>query len=128
MINITKKIIVYSVSDNYEKIRDIEKSLWKNKQNVPFNETSIKIAPDTKPGYKGLFYLNVTDPSEELIKAIKPSYVSTGKYTQFESYTDNDMKDLIKAMVYSEKRDPKYIAKTLGVTIADVMIWSYYVA
>ncbi len=123
-----KKIIVYAISDNYEKIRDIEKSLWKNRQNVPFDETSIKIAPDPKPGYKGLFYLNVTDPSEELIKDIKPSYISTGKYPQFESYTDNEMKDLIKAMVYSEKRNPIYIAKTLGVTIADVMIWSYYLA
>lgn len=121
-----KKIIVYAISDNYEKLRNIEKSLWKNKQNIPFNETSIKIAPDPKPGYKGLFYLNVTDPSEELIKDIKPSYISTGKYPQFENYTDNDMKDLIKAMIYSEKRDPIYIAKTLGVTIADVMIWRYY--
>lgn len=121
-----KKIIAYTISDDYKKIRDIEKSLWKNKQNIPFDETSIKIAPDPKPGYKGLFYLNVTDPSEELIKDITPSYISTGKYPQFESYTDNDMKELIKMMVYSQKRDPKDIAKTLGVTVADVMVWSYY--
>ena len=123
-----KKVIAYTVSDDYKKIRDIEKSLWANKQNIPFDETSIKIAPDTRPGYKGFFYLNVIDPSEELIKEVKPSYISTGKYPQFESYTDNDMKELIKMMVYSQKRDPRDVAKTLGVTVADVMVWSYYAA
>lgn len=123
-----KKIIVYSISDDYEKIRDIERSLWTNKQNIHFDETSIKTAPDPKPGYKGLFYLNVTDPSEELIKEIKPSYILTGKYPQFENYTDNDMKELIKMMVYSQKKDPRDIAKILGVTVADIMVWSYYAA
>lgn len=38
-----KKIIVYAISDDYEKIRDIEKSLWKNKQSIPFGETSVEI-------------------------------------------------------------------------------------
>ena len=121
-----KKIIVYTVSDDYQKVRDIEKSLWTNKQNISFGETSIKIALDPKLGYKGLFYLNVIDPSEELIKEIKPSYISTGKYPQFESYTDNDMQELIKMMVYLQKRDPKEIANILGVTVADIMVWSYY--
>lgn len=121
-----KKIIVYAVSDDYEKIRNVEKSLWKNKQNVSFDETSIKIAPDHKPGYKGLYYLNVIDPSEELIKEIKPSYVSTGRYPQFEGFTDDDMKELIKLMVYIQKRDPRDIAKILGITVVDIMIWSYY--
>ncbi len=121
-----KKIIVYAISDNYEKIRDISKSIWKNKQNIPFDEMSIKIAPNPKPGYKGLFYLNVIDPSEELIKNIRPSYISTGKYPQFESFEDNDIKELIKMMIYTQKRDPRDIAKTLNVTVADVMMWSYY--
>ena len=121
-----KKIIVYTVSDDYEKIRDIEKSLWANKQNIPFYETSIKIAPDPKLGYKGLFYLNVIDPSEELLKEIKPSYISIGKYPQFENYSDSDMKELIKMMVYLQKRDSKEIANILGVTVTDIMMWSYY--
>ena len=120
-----KKVIAYTVSYDYKKIRDIEKSLWENKQNISFDETSIKIAPDARPGYKGFFYLNVSDPSEELIKDIKPSYITAGKYPQFESYTDNDMKELIKMLVYSQK-SPKEIAKTLGVTVADIMVWSYY--
>lgn len=123
-----KKIIVYTVSDNYEKIRDIEKSLWKNKQNIPFGETSVKLAPNPKPGYRGLWILSVIDPSEELIKEIRPSYVYTGKYPQFESYTDNDMEELIKMMVHSQKRDPRDIAKTLGVAVGDVLVWSYYSA
>lgn len=121
-----KRIIVYAISDSYQKIRDIEKALWANKQNIPFGEASIKIAPNPKPGYKALFYLNVIDPSEELIKEIKPSYISTGKYPQFEIYTDDDITKLIKMMVYTQNRDPRDIAKTLGVAVADVMMWSYY--
>ena len=121
-----KKIIVYTVSDDYEKVRDIEKDLWANKHKTPFNETSVKLAPNPKPGYKGLWILSVTDPSEKLVKDIKPSYVSTGKYPQFESYADDDITEMIKMMVYTQKRDVREIAKTLKVTVGDIMVWSYY--
>lgn len=50
------------------------------------------------------------------------------KIIVYESYTDNDMKELIKMMVHSQKRDPKDIAKTLGVAVGDVLVWSYYSA
>jgi hypothetical protein len=122
-----KRVIVYAISDDYEKLRGIVRSLWAHKQNIPFDEVSIKTAPNPKPGYKGFFYINVTGPSEELVKEIKPSYIDIGKYPQFESYTDEDIKELIKTMVYSKKIDPKDIADTLKVSIPDVMIWSYYV-
>ena len=121
-----KKIIVYTVSDDYEKVRDIEKDLWANKQNIAFNETSVELAPDPKPGYRGLWILSVTDPSEELVENIKPSYVSTGKYPQFESYKDEDITEMIKMMVYTQKRDIREIAKTLKVAVGDILVWSYY--
>jgi hypothetical protein len=38
------KIIVFAVSDDYDKFRSIEKDLWENKQNAPFEESSIKIS------------------------------------------------------------------------------------
>lgn len=121
-----KKIIVYTVSDDYEIIRDIEKALWANKRYVPFGESSVEIAPNPKPGYRGLWILSIIDPSEELIKNIKPSYVTTGKYPQFESFTDDEIKDLIKTMVTLQKKDPREIAKTLRVAVGDILVWSYY--
>lgn len=120
------KIIVFAVSDDYDKVRSIEKDLWENKQNAPFEESSIKIAPDPRPGYKPFFYLNIFYPSDKIIKDIKPSIVSPGKYPQFEKFTDEDMKELIKTMLYIQKKDPRDIAKDLGVTVADVMVWRYY--
>jgi hypothetical protein len=122
-----KRVIAYTISDDYEKLRGTVRSLWAHKQNAPFDEVSIKTAPNPKPGYKGLFYINITGPSEELVKEIKPSYIDIGKYPQFESYADNDINELIKTMVYSKKIDPKDIAQSLGVTVSEVMIWSYYV-
>ena len=120
-----KKIIVYTVSDDYEKVRDIEKDLWANKK-FHFSNTSVELAPNPKPGYRGLWILSLTDPSEELVKDIKPSYVSTGKYPQFESYTDDDITEMIKMMVYTQKRDVREIAKTLKVAVGDILAWSYY--
>lgn len=120
-----KRIIVYTVSDEYEKVRDIEKDLWANKK-FHFRDTSVGLSPNPKPGYRGLWILSVTDPTEELIKDIRPSYVSTGKYPQFENYTDDDITELIKMMVYTQKRDVREIAKTLKVAVGDILVWSYY--
>lgn len=120
-----KKIIVYTVSDDYEKIRDIEKDLWANKK-FHFDNTSVELAPNPKPGYRGLWILSLTDPSEAIVKDIRPSYVSTGKYPQFESYTDDDITEMIKMMVYTQKRDVRDIAKTLKVSVGDILVWSYY--
>lgn len=124
-----KRIIVYAISNDYERIRDIEKYLWENQQNTPFDDADVAISPDPKPGYKGLFYLNVTNPSEKLIKSMEPSYASipTGKYQQFDAFTDNDMQEMIKMMVHTQKRDPREIAKTLGVTVSEVLVWGYHV-
>ena len=118
--------VVFATSRDYKYIKDLDKLLWDNRKDFPFGDVYIDYSPMTTPGIIGLYYLNVINPSPELVRLIEPSPVGPTYYEHLKDKEPADINILINEM-RKQGKNVRQIAQELNVSDMDIVAWSYFI-
>lgn len=118
--------VVFAASRDEKYIDDLYKLLWNRREDLPFGDVSIDYSPATTPGIIGLYYLNVVNPSPELIDSIESSPGGPTYYEHLRNQKSEDINLLINDM-RKQGKNVKQIAQQLNVKDMDIIVWSYFI-
>lgn len=118
--------VVFAVSRDEKYIKDLHKLLWDRREDLPFGDASMDYSPVTTPGIIGLYYLNVINPSPELIRSIESSPDGPIYYEHLRGQKPEDINILINDM-RKRGKNVKQIAQELNVKDSDIIVWSYFI-
>jgi hypothetical protein len=118
--------VVFATSRDYKYITDLDKLLWQRREDFPFGDVYIDYSPATTPGIIGLHYLNVINPSPELVRLIEPSPGGPTYYEHLKDKVPEDINILINEM-RKQGKNVKQIAQELNVLDMDIIVWSYFI-
>lgn len=118
--------VTFAVSRDEKYIHDLHKLLWDRREDLPFGDASINYSPVTTPGIIGFYYLNVMNPSPELVRSIEPSPDGPIYYKHMEGQKPEDVNLLINDM-RKQGKNVKQIAQDLNVKEMDIIVWSYFI-
>jgi hypothetical protein len=117
--------ITFAVSRDDKYVTDLHKLLWNRREDFPFGDASIDYSPVTTPGIIGLYYLNVINPSPELVRLIEPSPGGPLYYDHLRDQKPEDINILINTL-RNQGKNAKQIAEELHVLEMDIIVWSYF--
>ncbi len=118
--------ITFAVSRDDKYVTDFQKLLWNRREDFPFGDVGIDYSPATTPGIIGLYYLNVINPSPELVRLIEPSPGGPLYYDHLRNKKPEDINLLINDL-RSQGKNVKQIAQELNVLEMDIIVWSYFI-